>query len=72
MSPLAFIKVVMATVFMHNGDIVATRWIDTTYDKCEQAQEEADRFNNRFLVPWNDDREVYVQCFFDLDITMEA
>lgn len=69
MSPLAFIKVIMATVFMHSGEIVTTTWVDTTYDKCEEAQEEAVRFNHR---PMNDDYEVYVQCFFDWSNTMEA
>lgn len=72
MSPLVFIKVIMATVFMLNGDIIVTKWVDTNYDKCERAQEAAVRFNDRLLMPWEDDREIYVQCFWDDEITKEA
>ena len=67
MSPLLFIKVIMMTAFLSGGEIVAKETQETTYDKCELAKEEAIRFNNRFLWPWESDhrgRRVYVACFW--------
>lgn len=68
MDPSAFIKVLMLTAFLDGGDFIAHEHTETTLTKCEQAKEEATRFNNRFLWPWEthlrNDRRVFVACFW--------
>ena len=72
MSPSAFIKVIMMTAFLNGGEIIYRERIETTLAKCVQAKEEAIRFNNRFLWPWEGSAtRVFVACFYHPD-TKEA
>jgi len=68
MSSLSFIKVLMLTAFLDRGEIIYQEHKETTFTKCELAEEEAIRFNNRFLWPWENEirisRRVVVACFW--------
>lgn len=70
MSGVAFIKVIMLTGFLYNGGLYEER-VETTLTLCEQAREEATRFNNRFLWPWNEDtrswNRIFVTCLYHPD-----
>lgn len=67
MSGVAFIKVIMLTGFLYNGGLTQER-LETTLPLCEQAKEEALRFNSRFLWPWHEstrsNNRVFVACFY--------
>ena len=58
----------MLVAFLDGGTIIHQERTETTFAKCEQAKEEAIRFNNRFLWPWEthlrNDRRVVVACFW--------
>ena len=68
MNPASFIKVLVLTAFLNGGEVVHQDRADTTLADCWQAKEEATRFNNRFLWPWEhhlrNDRCVFVACFW--------
>jgi hypothetical protein len=74
MNGIAFIKVIMMTGFLFNGTLIQEE-TETTLDKCSLAKEEAIRFNNRFLWPWNEEtrsgNRVFVACFYHSE-TKEA
>jgi hypothetical protein len=68
MTLASFIKVLMLTAFLSDGSIVHQSNEDSTLIECSQAKEEATRFNNRFLWPWEkylyEDKRIYVACFW--------
>lgn len=68
MDPASFIKVIMLTAFLNEGVILYQETVDTTFAKCEQAKEEALRFNNRFLWLWENNfrigKRIFVACFW--------
>ncbi len=62
----------MMTAFLNGGEIISRERLETTLDKCVQAREEAIRFNNRFLWPWQgSETRVFVACLYHPD-TKEA
>lgn len=57
----------MLTAFLDGGAIILRETVETTLAKCELAKEEATRFNNRFLWPWenhDNGRRVAVACLW--------
>lgn len=68
MDPISFLKVIMMTAFLNGGEVIHQDRTETTLADCGRAKEEAIRFNNRFLWPWENylqsDRRVFVACFW--------
>jgi hypothetical protein len=67
LNPAALLKVIMLTAFLDGSGAAHQERTETTLAKCELAKEEATRFNNRFLWPWEyhlRDRRVAVACFW--------